>query len=586
MGPLVPALLLLAAAVVGQSGGGGYPTEKQLTSEAKAYVDALCKETASSCGEAKQSIATYTELLEKITRCDRKDCGEEELGAFRFDIYAADKETAKLPLVSSKPINSLLRLSALCSKRLVSAATRIKKPEAGADFYSDDVGPPKVVEKLCLENHSTCQEARALYTDLRKLKTGVAACDRASCPFSKVDNLSMLAQDDLNRSLSLHTANADTLPIYSHASALAQRTVKILIAFVDDSLSSYKRDNDAFDARLSKAANDQSVEVESMPGEGNALLRRYQETLLAVDALSNSLGYDKNEAAVRREAVNAQTTRLTAMRGRALLILTARGLQYDPASESLVSVTAGSGGGAKAKLPTAGTTRNWKPALLDKRSVPPVSSAPAPAIVAGNFSEADLKKKEAGGTDLEKADAKRRMGKTTTVGQPGLYAPLVYHQASGTTCGIATQVQVLKAHGILPAGDSSAQEGALASEAEASGYYRKGTSPERTGSMLEKRGLIVTKHVGASWADFEAAVRRGRTLLTGVDARRLWESLKNDPDRASHDVLVTGGEIDKKTSELLGVYINDSGAWPATGGRFLPTTTMKSAFTGDFAEVQ
>lgn len=307
-------------------------------------------------------------------------------------------------------------------------------------------------------------------------------------------------------------------------------------------------------------------------------------TVRAERALSKSLG---NPPGAKTETYNIfsfANVRLTKATGllAASVDHAARRLAARPQDAGVSA--GGSAGPSRAGFVSAGV---GKPTLIDGRAVPPTAAgtASAPPIVDGKFSAVQNGVRLASADPLVQADARRRLGLTTTIGAPGVYAPLVYAQDSPQGCAIAAQLQILRAHGLLPSGDLKDQEKALVAEARRRGVMLEGggTSFEFEGSLLVAHGLLVRKSPRAPWPDLEAAIRRGSVTQVSVDARFIWGYPTLPP--LPHSILITGAEADRATGALIGVYINDSGSDPPRGGRFLPINDLKKAWTGAYAEV-
>ncbi|MDD5305052.1 MAG: hypothetical protein PHS14_18290, partial [Elusimicrobia bacterium] len=187
---------------------------------------------------------------------------------------------------------------------------------------------------------------------------------------------------------------------------------------------------------------------------------------------------------------------------------------------------------------------------------------------------------------LKLADALRRLGLTTTLGDPSGRAALVHPQRGADTCAIVAQQEILMAHGLLAKGDPVKVEALLAKEARDRGFYRNGIPVAYQADLLVDRGLIVTKQRDVPLETLDAAVRRGGMVIASVDARPLWG--RSDPQKLGHAVVITGAEVGRFDGKTLGYYINDSGVPKNGAGRFIPIGEFRKAWEGhtkSFAEV-
>jgi hypothetical protein len=234
-----------------------------------------------------------------------------------------------------------------------------------------------------------------------------------------------------------------------------------------------------------------------------------------------------------------------------------------------------------------------RPTLIDMKLVPAPKKLlpPPPQSTVGavgkffNFIGAPgLQKHEyhADPLEIERIVKRQKSGLTNTVGDPGGRAGLVYHQV-GETCTIGAQVQILLDVGAVPPGtDPLKVEDALYKKALEKGYFdgasadprrrhHGGTPWQYAGNLLD---VPVRKSYDASDADLLAAVTRGNMVLVQTDTGSLW----NDPrfKGGGHTVVITGAELDKKTGELLGYYINDTGT--NQGGRLIAAEQFKKAW--------
>lgn len=582
--PLRLALALLLALPPGLASAFSEETAKTLQADAKAFVGSLCSKGALECEDAKKVLAGYEAILPETEKCEAGPCEPAAIRGLAGKLHKIDERAGKLPGIYGVEGNALLRLSVLASSRLGAAAGKTKEPDsADPPGWKPEVDAPKIIEALCLEVGSACDPVRKGFELAKQVHGRYPACVAKKCSFETIDALAVDADKAVSATLTSPSKKVNTLKVFAYSNSARTHVGGILAAFVAGSLSQLIQETDALDAGLASAEKDASVDLSAFTTQGESVMATYKQASLAADRLTQFLGYEN--AAAKRELVNTQSIRLSGLRGKALGIMTARGFKTQAANHEGSVIAAGvwSGGENKGKsgilvLSKSGST------LLDKRTVPPVVNGGSPAPDIGPDNGWLRHMLDAGSGDpLVSVNAKRRLGRTKTLGNPGRYADVAYTQAGDSSCAIAAQVQVLKVHGLIDGGMVEAERKLMA-EAESKGYYGKGTPPEFSGEMLISRGLLVSKKQNAKWTELEAAIRRGSVLQVGVDARHIWNMPDSNP--MPHSILLTGAEEDKKSGDILGVYINDSGDKPPGAGRFIPLGLFLKAWKGNFVEIR
>ena len=222
--------------------------------------------------------------------------------------------------------------------------------------------------------------------------------------------------------------------------------------------------------------------------------------------------------------------------------------------------------------------------LLDMARVPspgvaevPDVTGPKPRVYAGDRGR-DSEAKE-----TARVNALRHQGKTRTIGDPVKRAAYVYHQ-EGSTCGLGAQIQVLADAGLVAANPAAlkAKEDELFRRAQRLHFFNGssgdperrengGTPNQHVGDLLD---MPVRKNFAATDAELFEAVKGGRMIIVGADAGRLWNNRKYRD--AGHFVAITGAEVDRKSGEVLGYYINDTGT--NEGGRFVTLKQFNAAW--------
>lgn len=590
----LPALVVLfLASAAAAKPPASVPVPADIPSESKArangalYLDQFCLAFARECQAAKDVFKDYQAAVAAAGRCRTQECSPDRLRTLSTQVRAIDQRQGLLPsLPPPERGRPLLQLSAIASARLAAAAAKTKNPYSVAETEShSDVGLDLVAEKACLKGLAACGDLRDLTAQGKALRAELAACASSPCAFDAVDGLVVRGTGALSRYLDIDSGT-DSLSLFSLLNDDRTAAVGEMAKLVAGSLSALSSSSGALDKKLDALGLSPALsaaDAMSLRRDGAALFETYRRVEVGADRLNYILGYEKTSA-VRGESA-PWAGRLASQRARGLALLAARGFAASGADDApLVAPGASAGKNAAA----AATSPAARPTLLDRRSVPPLvaDSPPAPPIMPGEASPLELARRLRSDDPVANADARRRLGLTKTFGSPGLYAPQAYAQDGGDTCAIAVQVEILRAHGLLPPGDPVPQERALAADADRRGFRGPsgGTPPEYNGDLLTERGLLVSKRLNASWSDLEAALRRGHVAQVGVDARVLWNV--SDPKRLGHSILVTGLEVSKNDDQALGIYINDTGSLVPSAGRFVAKKTFLDAWSKDFAEVQ
>lgn len=560
---------LLARGASAQKTADDFPSEGLLRGQAGMFVGELCKSAPAACPGAKKLLADYKAAVDAAGACAREACGSERLKKLSRDLWKLDEAEHKLPFFAGREDRPLLRLSVLASARLAEAGVKAGDAKA-AEAYSYDpaMQVPKVIEAVCLEDAPSCATFREILPGDREIKAVIAVCEKKACAFETIDPLFLRAQRSMNVYLRYKkTLSVPTLPLFSVLRETNDELTGLLAANVKQSVSQLRSG---------------VAEASARGGDTRPLEDLYRKAAIGTDRLSEVAG-TKGEKSVsaQREEVNVLGAKLASLKARRKaeeLAGTLGGGRTAIAAPSAGAPAAAAGAPSPAvpyrKLDGKATPAPVKPAL------------PAPPIRTESRSAFGLVKDAFSKDPIVQADALRRLGLTSTVGDPGRLAPLAYTQAASNTCGVASQLQVLRSRGILPDGDQRVQEKALAEEAARRGFFETGTPTAYGGSILVEKGVLVSKHIGAKWEQFEAAVARGGLVEASVDARFLWN--EKSESALGHSILVTGAEVSRTSGKLLGVYINDSGTDPAGAGRFIPIAQLRKSwegFTRNFVEV-
>lgn len=586
---LLVALLLPALPAAARPPAVFSAQESAVRAAAKTYAADTCKDIPSACDEVKILLGEYESALQSATRCEAGKCKLAEIKSLAKSVGQLDGREGALPFPpAGRSDRPLLALSSIATGRLTAAATRLGNPYAIAGY-----GPgarserQKAVEGACVDLPAACSDMRALLATETTLTAELDACVSTKCPFERVDGLIEKGRITMSDYLALAArTKVNTLSIFSAVNDAHNKGIALYTPLADQASADFEAGTDSLGAKLDAAEKNAAEPVSGVDAAGRDLFEKQRQAALAADRLAYHLHYDpKTGSPARREKLNAVEAKLAGLRGRALALRAARGLGEDKGDAGVAASASGGAGtpATKTPLPLVAPAKT----VLDKRLIPDPSpvSGTAPPILPGNPGTLQLLRNASSKDPVVRADAQRRLGTTTTVGNPGRYAPQAFTQDANDTCAIAVQVEILRAHGLLPTSvDAKTQELALAKEAEAKGYKKGGTPPTYSGSLLTDRGMIVQKKQGASWADLEESLRRGSPIQARVDARKLWKISGSGP--LSHSILVSGAEISKINGKILGVYINDSGIDPPGAGQYLDAEFFKKAWTGDYAEVR
>lgn len=594
---VVAALLLHARAFAGVPTSVSLPFARE-ESAAKAAAAALsadvCEKSPPSCAEAKKLLSAYETALAAATACDKGKCTLENVAAQAKTLAELDERDAVLPKsAGGTNNNAFLALSAIATSRLTAAETRLGSPYAALVSASNaKIEATKNLAGYCLADPTECGAMTALIDESKALDAKINACGPANCDLEAVDPLVVEADSKVSKYFTLgEPANFKTTPIFTVLYDVKRRGIAAYTPLADGALAGFAKDTEELGKKIDLAERDPRVPLTGIDAAGPTLLDGQRLASLGADRLSYFLGYNtaKNVQA-RREEVNAVVIRLSGLRARVFALRAARGLGEEKAgSGSVIATISGSVGGTNGTVGSSGVTFTPAPrTLLDKRLIPdPVGvKTDAPPILTGEYGYLELLIRSLSADPLTRADALRRRVRTKTVGDPGRYAPHAFTQDGDSSCAVAAQVEILRAHGLLPVEENPKdQERALVAEAKKLGYMDTGgTPPNYSGSLLLERGMLVDKHPHAVWADLETALLRGNVIQAGVDESKLWDI--PSPRPLGHSILITGAEVLKDGGGILGVYINDSGTDPAGAGKFIPIGAFKAAWTNSFVEIR
>jgi hypothetical protein len=590
------AVLLLAAPLT--AAAGLPPSRAAIDLAASAQVVAGCKAVPKSCAELTAVDAGYRAEFAKLLPCeaDPKKCSPDlVLSVFRAAELLDLREGALPQQARATGVERpLLRLSLLLSKDATFAYAAVSTDGLIETWKKVAPYAAKDVDALCAQGPEApaCVDARKSLGDAQVAVGLAKACAEAAkpCDFDILE-------------LGAETSEASWLS-YQHATSGPNIMLGTLLALIKEGQDRLallvEADMKLKQEALTAGISELSSRVDALAGGGdaslaaahfNALSDTYRKASLEADRLTSYGATDGAGGANFRDGVNAAATRLAQIRSRLAAASAgnvAQGLASLAGPGELPAAAAGRSALQKVSFTPGASAAD--PTLLDRRLIPspPPENPSAPPILAGGSGlfqvVGNLRSKD----PLKLADARRRMGLSYTVGDPSGRAALVHTQTYTDDCAVVTQQEVLLAHGLVSNADPTGTEKQLAAEAVQRGFINSGGTPTAyAADLLVDRHLLVDKRVGAPLADLDAAVRRGGMILAAVDARPLWG--RTDPAALGHSILITGAEVDKKTHETVGYYINDSGLKPPGAGRFVPIETFRKAWDGlskNYAEVR
>ena len=566
-------------------------SDKEMIAAAQTQIVACPKAglPESVCRDAVLILGGYIGELRAAEQCLAKPCTVEAITSIFNDDRRLDEAESKLPEAarSDGTGRPLLRLSLLVTRRAAAALVLVDVTAKPPFRYDPPVDAPRAVEELCRDLPSSCADARAALAGASELDRRVAECKAKPCTFEQLDETALKAAKAMEHYDRVRGATS-TLAVFSQVNNAQSRFALLLAQESKTRLSRIESGLGALDAGLDVLARGKNdVPPEALEAKVQQLTGLYREASLGQDRVMAML-YDKEGAAGPRAELNQAAAHLAASRSRLLALEVAHG--FDASAVPTVADAAGFARSAKLRaMFTSHWSGNESPPLLDRRTIP--GPAPlngnAPPILAQAPSTVEMLKNLSSEDPLKRADARRRMGLSATVGNPSARAALVHAQQHGDTCAVVSQQQILTALHLLPMGDAIKQETALREEARTRGFFNEGTPTHYSADLLVDRGVLVTKQIGASLDALDAAVRRGGMVIAGVDARYLWNVPASHP--LGHAIVVTGAEVDRWSGKTVGYYINDSGEDPPGRGRFIPVETFRKAWdahTRSYAEVR
>lgn len=604
----MPRLRLLA--LVFLLGAAPPPPRPAPVEEAKAFLAVSCAAAKESCPQATALLADYLALLDDALDCMSGGCKLDKINAlFDRDRTLDGREHLLPPLArSADSKRPFLRLSLFVITAAGIALERTDPKAKPPAHTNDAVEASKVVEKICgLAVGDGCARARGLVVQVDGLISDAAACETKPCPFARQETMAISAEKALGSYFALTGRTSyDTVAIFGMLRGARVRIARLLARTTAGQIARLEAADKALLDGIEKLEKDPGGpdlggRIDALRARESAALKLYKDASITSDRTQSMLTGDPEKVPTRAR-INASAARLAAARGRLIALRTARNLGtaagdapgvvravFTEAGKAALglAVLGGLPPAAKAHGPRAGP----RVTPIDRRAVPvaPPAHPSAPPIIKGSPRFLALVGKARSKDPLIKADALRRLGFTSTLGDPSGRAPLLHPQKGADTCAIVAQQQILMAHGLIPKTDPFKHEALLAQEAKDRGFYLSdaGTPRAYQADLLVDRGLIVVKQVAAPIATLDAAVRRGGMIIASVDARHLW-GVKS-PKTLGHAIVITGAEVGRLDGRTLGYYINDSGVRSGGAGRFVPIEQFKKAwnsYTKSFSEVR
>ncbi len=574
------------------------PVEVPAIADAKAFLKVSCAAAKDSCADTTKILDDYLAVLDEALGCMNKACEVWKVNQlFERDRMIDEREHHLPPNARISGTKRPLLTLSLFVITAAGLALEAADPKAKAPVYKNAaVEAAKVVEDICRLEGIICAQARAVVRDVDAMNTGAAACEAKPCAFPEQERQAIAAETVFGDYIVLsNNSSFDTAAIYATVRAARIRIAQILARTAAAKLTALEAGDRALAqgvALLEAGGGNPAALYAALKARETEVLKLFKDASITSDRTVSLLSGDPGNNSLRPR-INASAARLASIRGRMIAIQTARGFggsAPDPGGVSAIRrvLDAASDVAALAYLGEMPAVAR-RPIPIDRRTVPiaPPANPTAPPILKKAPDFFDLLGNARSADPLKQADALRRLGMTTTLGDPSGRAPLLHPQNAGDTCAIVAQQQILLAHGLIAKGDPIKTEALLAKEAKDRGFYINGTPAAYQADLLVDRGLLVAKQRAAPLATLDAAVRRGGMIIASVDARYLWGV--KAPNTFGHAILITGAEINRLNGETLGYYINDSGVPKDGAGRFVPIAQFKKAwetYTKNFAEVR
>lgn len=572
----------------------------EAVAQARAFLKVSCAAAKPSCPQATALLHDYLALLDEALACLGPACKVRKVNSFFERDRALDAREHALPKLarsadSKRPFLKLSLFVMTAAGLALEAADPKAKPPA---YKNAEVESAKVVEQICgLRIAKLCDEARSVAGRIETLSAAAAACEAKACLFPEQERLGISAETALGAYFRLDDkTDYDTTAFVDILAGARVRIARLLARSSAAKLAELEAAEKALTAGVGSVEKNPGGNLDgaiaALRAREAGVMKLYQEASIASDRTQSLLGGDPAKDRLR-ERINVSASRLASARGRLIALKTARGFGAPADGAGVIQGVFAKAGQATQAMAALGVRPAAAPrsVSIDRRAVPtaPPAHPSAPPILKVAVGPLALVNNARSKDPLVKADAMRRLGLTSTLGDPSGRAALLHPQEGDDTCAIVAQQQILMAHGLIPKSDPLKNERLLAQEAVARGFYidTKGTPRAYQADLLVDRGLIVTKQAAAPIKALDAAVRRGGMVIASVDARYLWN--QKGPKPMGHAVLITGAEIDRFSGETLGYYINDSGVRKNGAGRFVPIEQFKKAWnshTKSFSEVR
>lgn len=134
----------------------------------------------------------------------------------------------------------------------------------------------------------------------------------------------------------------------------------------------------------------------------------------------------------------------------------------------------------------------------------------------------------------------------------------------------------MSTQGVLQqAGGGNRTEAQMQAIGTASGAYTSCNGTTNEAAVMKQAGIPASTKSKPSLEDISAALREGKAVIVGLDARPIWAQASPAP--LGHAIRVTGVELDS-AGKPAAVFINDTGTGIA--GQRVPEVTFRSAMKG------
>jgi hypothetical protein len=163
------------------------------------------------------------------------------------------------------------------------------------------------------------------------------------------------------------------------------------------------------------------------------------------------------------------------------------------------------------------------------------------------------------------------IGGATALGNPSRAARFFPgQQANKDTCALMSTQGIVQ-----QSGGGNPTEAQMQAIGTASGAYIACNGTTNEAAVMNQAGIPATRSTSPSLNDIAVAVRQGKAVIVGLDARPIWGLASPTP--LGHAIRVTGVELDSAGNPVA-IFINDTGT--GISNQRVPGTTFQNALKG------